>query len=139
MVRERDMELGPYEYRDDKDNIKREKRPMQMIEGFARYEGEWSIKDGYRDGRGIQVWADGSMYEGWWRRGKPHGQGRLIHHDGDVYEGEWKADKAHGKGTYYYSDGVKYEGEWRDDMQHGEGIKLWPDGTKYSGAYNRGK
>ena len=64
VVRERDRELGKYQCRDVQDGVKRENRPMQMIEGFARYEGQWSVKEGYRDGKGIQVWADGSMYEG---------------------------------------------------------------------------
>lgn len=63
-VRERDMELGSYEFRTPKGNTKREERGMEMIDGFARYHGEWSVKDNTRDGSGIQVWADGSMYEG---------------------------------------------------------------------------
>lgn len=49
-----------------------------------------------RDGEGIQTWADGSLYEGYWKNDKANGRGRLIHADGDVYEGEWKDDKAHG-------------------------------------------
>ena len=68
-----------------------------------------------RDGRGIQIWLDGSRYEGYWKNNKANGYGRLIHADGDVYEGEWKDDKADGYGTYFHSDGAKYEGQWKDD------------------------
>lgn len=68
-----------------------------------------------RDGRGIQVWQDGSRYEGYWKNNKANGFGRLIHADGDVYEGEWRDDKAHGKGIYTHVDGSRYEGDWIDD------------------------
>ena len=47
-----------------------------------------------REGRGIQIWLDGSRYEGYWKNNKANGKGRLIHADGDVYEGDWKDDKA---------------------------------------------
>jgi hypothetical protein len=40
-----------------------------------------------RDGMGIQIWPDGSKYEGYWKADKANGRGRLIHADGDVYEG----------------------------------------------------
>lgn len=48
----------------------------------------------------MQVWKDGSIYEGYWKNNLAHGYGRLIHTDGDVYIGEWKNDRANGKGTY---------------------------------------
>ena len=40
-----------------------------------------------RQGKGRQIWPDGSMYEGWWMDNKANGAGRLIHADGDVYDG----------------------------------------------------
>ena len=67
-----------------------------MLENGAKYEGEWLKDTDIRDGRGVQIWLDGSRYEGYWRENKANGRGRLIHADGDVYEGEWKDDKAHG-------------------------------------------
>jgi hypothetical protein len=44
----------------------------------------------------MQIWKDGSKYEGYWKFDMANGKGRLIHSDGDVYEGEWLNDKAHG-------------------------------------------
>jgi len=44
----------------------------------------------------VQVWVDGSIYEGSWKNGSCEGHGRLIHSDGDAYEGEWRKDKANG-------------------------------------------
>ena len=48
----------------------------------------------------MQIWPDGSIYEGYWKNSKTTGNGRLIHADGDVYDGQWKDDKAHGFGIY---------------------------------------
>ena len=85
---------------------------MVELENHARYEGEWIVGRDIRQGKGMQIWPDGSMYEGWWKDNKASGKGRLIHADGDVYDGEWLDDKAHGYGIYYQLDGAKYEGYW---------------------------
>ena len=69
------------------------------FENGAVYQGQWS-KDGLQHGRGVQVWKDGSKYEGLWAFGKANGLGRLIHADGSFYEGEWLDHKAHGQGIY---------------------------------------
>lgn len=90
-------------------------RPTQTLENLAKYTGEWLINTDIRQGRGTQVWPDGSMYEGYWVDSKANKSGRLIHADGDVYEGDWENDKAHGKGVYCHLDGAKYTGEWEDD------------------------
>lgn len=58
------------------------------------------MKDGVRNGRGVQVWEDGSRYEGEWINDRACGKGKLVHGNGDVYEGEWKDDKANGYGVY---------------------------------------
>lgn len=114
-------------------------KPLSSLENGARYEGEWNTTTNEREGKGIQVWADGSMYEGTWKNSKANGKGRLIHADGDVYEGEWKDDKAHGFGVYIHTDGAQYEGYWKEDRQDGEGTETWPDGAKYKGQYVDGK
>jgi len=64
------------------------------------YQGEWLTLEGQdlRDGRGVQIWANGSRYDGFWKEGMAHGRGRLVHADGDVYIGDWKHDKTHGYG-----------------------------------------
>ncbi len=63
-------------------------RGAYELDNGAIYKGQWS-REGLRYGRGIQVWVDGSKYEGYWRSDMANGMGRLIHADGDVYEGEW--------------------------------------------------
>ena len=98
-VLEQRNDLGPFNY-DDKayevtlGNV--EDRPEEMLENAAKYKGEWLLGSNIRQGRGMQVWPDGSMYEGYWRENKANGNGRLIHADGDVYNGMWQDDKAHG-------------------------------------------
>jgi hypothetical protein len=100
--------LGAFNYEPTPkdDGVKRKKRALITLENGARYEGEWNESTNKRDGRGYQIWADGSLYEGYWKNDKANGKGRLIHADGDVYEGEWKDDKAHGYGMYMHTDGA---------------------------------
>jgi hypothetical protein len=112
------------------------KGPYQ-VENGAIYIGEWDSQ-GRRCGQGLQVWTDGSKYEGYWLNDMAHGPGRLIHLNGDVYEGEWANDKSHGKGRYWHIDGSEYIGGWEDDKQHGQGTECWPDGARYDGSYERG-
>lgn len=69
-----------------------ERGPRELDNG-AVYLGQWS-KDGYRQGKGVQCWKDGSKYTGYWFNDQAYGKGRLIHADGDYYEGDWINDKA---------------------------------------------
>lgn len=112
--------LDPFNYEPapTPDGVKRIRRANMTLENGAEYEGEWS-ESGQKDGRGVQTWVDGSLYEGYWKADKANGRGRLIHADGDVYDGEWKDDKAHGFGEYRHIDGARYEGYWFEDKQHG--------------------
>jgi len=103
------------------------------------YYGEWSLSPYQRYGRGIQIWKDGSRYEGYWKNDKANIKGKLIHADGDIYEGEWEDDKANGYGIYTHIDGATYEGNWKEDKQDGEGKESWPDGASYEGQYKEGK
>ena len=92
--------LSPFKFDDEKygkfrsQNEVTSKPPYELDNG-AVYHGEWT-KDGLREGKGIQLWKDGSKYIGYWKNDLANGFGRLIHGDGDVYEGHWKNDKAHG-------------------------------------------
>ena len=86
-----------------------EKEAFVLAKGQV-YFGQWTPDLKQRAGIGIQVWPDGSVYEGQWLRNRANGNGRLIHADGDVYEGDWVNDKAHGKGVFHGSDGAIYKG-----------------------------
>ena len=121
------------------DGVPVELKQSVEYENRAIYYGEWEKNGNKRHGRGIQVWTDGSRYEGYWKEDKANVRGKLTHSDGDVYEGEWLEDKAHGYGVYTHIDGAKYEGNWKEDKQDGQGKESWPDGASYEGEYKQGK
>lgn len=66
--------------------------------------------DKLRHGRGIQVWEDGSFYEGYWYNNVVHGYGRLIQPDGSYYIGQWNQGITDGKGQYHLPNGTVYDG-----------------------------
>ncbi|CAG9319523.1 unnamed protein product [Blepharisma stoltei] len=130
--------LGPFKITEEfPDNEPRTKRGPVELENQAIYIGEWN-KDNQRHGFGIQIWSDGSRYEGYWKNDQAHFKGRIIHADGEIYEGDWKNDKSHGVGIYIHTDGARYEGTWSNDLQDGYGIETWPDGARYQGDYKNG-
>ena len=79
------------------------------------FKGQYNKKTGERDGVGIQIWPDGSKYEGMWRKDKANGRGRMTHANGDMYEGQWREDKANGHGIFIDANSAMYTGEWVDD------------------------
>eukprot|EP01022_Parablepharisma_sp_SALTPOND_P023816 TRINITY_DN51_c0_g1_i1.p2 TRINITY_DN51_c0_g1~~TRINITY_DN51_c0_g1_i1.p2 ORF type:complete len:309 (+),score=26.64 TRINITY_DN51_c0_g1_i1:1133-2059(+) len=119
-VAELEAKLGPFNScsASSSKTVKREIREPILLANGAKYAGEWDVETGKRDGFGMQLWADGSKYEGYWHDDMANGKGRLIHIDGDVYEGYWKDDKAHGKGKYIHYDGaVYYRSHTKIDMK----------------------
>lgn len=46
-----------------------------------------------KNGRGKEIWKDGSVYVGYWRDDKKNGFGRMIYNNGDVFDGEWIDDR----------------------------------------------
>ena len=77
------QKLGPYDYEKNTPyarlafcsssfiDAKLVKRAAVQVSDGIFYEGEW-IKDArepIRMGRGVQLWPDGSRYEGFWREG----------------------------------------------------------------------
>lgn len=109
-------QLGNFDYgKEQKTDASLEYRPLQLlgmpvsnrIENGAQYEGQYLKSTNIREGRGKQIWADGSIYEGFWKNSKANGRGRLVHADGDIYEGDWSDDKADGYGIYRHLDGAR--------------------------------
>ena len=62
-----------------------------------------------------------------------------IFGDGTRYEGSFASGEKHGYGTMVWPDGRKYEGLWADDKQHGEGEEHLPaGGTARRGIWENG-
>lgn len=83
------------------------------------YEG--SCKNGLAHKKGIARGTD--TYEGYFRKGLPHGNGSYTWSNGDVYTGRWRNGKRHGKGTFTFiqTDSLKrYTGLWKNDIYIGE-------------------
>ena len=67
---------GHHDDRDDIDNYpafksgsneEREERPLVWLDHGIKYTGQW--KGRRRDGYGVQEWADGAHFEGYWVNG----------------------------------------------------------------------
>ena len=109
-------------------NAKPNKQPKHVLHNFSDldgtgdlYKGQFKIvtklsgREILKNGLGTIRYANGSVYEGMWKRGQRHGFGRLIHPTGDMYEGDWSNDKANGKGVFSNLEGYTYDGDWVDD------------------------
>jgi hypothetical protein len=101
-----------------------------------RYDGE--MKQGKRDGRGVQTWANGDRYEGEFRDGKQNGRGVFSFGSGERYAGQFKDGAFSGQGTMTFADGGSYEGEWRGDKPNGVGTKREPGGSVFKGTWKNG-
>ena len=98
-----------------------------------KYVGEW--KNGMRDGKGTETFADGYKYVGEFKYGNRSGQGTITLKDGYKYVGELKYNKRNGQGTETYPDGWTYTGEFKDDKRNGQGTATLVNGKKKSGVW----
>ena len=88
-------------------------RDLRIMENESKYEGEWDRKRNCIDGRGVQIWNDGTRYEGMWVDGKQHGYGRIVYPEGESYVGDWRNNQIEGQGTYTYYNGTICDGCWK--------------------------
>lgn len=96
---------------------------VEVWEDGSHFEGNYI--EGRKEGRGKFFWTDGSVYEGEFRDNKLEGHGVYRWNDGRVYEGQWKSSRMEGKGKFTFPDGKVYVGEMRNDLRHGKGKMIW--------------
>lgn len=82
---------------------------------------------------------DGSVYEGYFVKGKPEGKGTMKYVGGASYIGEWHNGLRHGQGAWYYPNGDSYIGEWKEARMHGKGKLIKKDGTEIEGVWKDDK
>ena len=85
----------------------------------AFYSGEAFLNNVVKEGRGMLIKYDGSLYEGYWKADKPAFYGRNIYANGEYYEGGYLNGLYEGQGVKVYNDGKRYEGQWH------EGVPPW--------------
>jgi len=60
-------------------------------------------------------YANGDVYNGQWKDGKPDGKGAMRYYaNGDFYDGMWKHGKPDGRGVMMYANGAIHGGTWVD-------------------------
>ncbi len=70
------------------------------------------VKFPIRMGKGRQTFPDGSIYDGYFKNGKPNGYGEYAGKEGEIYRGEFKSGLYHGKGTLEICEKGKFVGSW---------------------------
>ena len=98
------------------------------------YEGE--VKGFKRNGRGVNKYNDGYVYEGMFVDDCREGEGKLVKGK-YCYEGTWKRDKKEGNGFELMENGEKYCGEYRNGMKEGNGVFIFKNGDSYKGEWKR--
>lgn len=95
-------------------------RGVDVYADGSRYEGEFV--GNIRSGLGVYTYKDGSRYAGEWREGRRSGYG-VWEKDGATarYDGEWQTSQRNGYGVDVDAQGVQYFGEFRGDRRHGLG------------------
>jgi hypothetical protein len=85
---------------------------------------------------------NGSIRKRYWRNcNNSHchqESGELNYQDGSVWQGEFLNGQPHGVGVLKYADGNKYEGEVADHAPNGEGVMYFSSGQVVGGTWNNG-
>jgi hypothetical protein len=102
------------------------------------YQGEFLHHT--KHGNGLYRYGDSKRtFEGRYARGE-RVEGRMTYADGSVYEGQWHRGKRHGRGSYIFCDGSMYDGQFERDQMHGTGQLTWPEpGGAFVGGWCRGQ
>jgi len=101
------------------------------------YKGD--IVDGKRHGFGLQLFANGSFYVGYWNENKANGRGKFVLPDNTYYEGIY-ADDVIQSGCVVYFNGTKFEGIF-DATQYERfknGTFTFSKGDKFKGEWKDG-
>ena len=77
-----------------------ELRDLWTSEAGEMYQGEWIEGEDIKEGRGVQIFQNGSRYDGFWINNLANGRGRLVYDNGDYYIGNWKIGENDGFGIY---------------------------------------
>ncbi|MBL8703069.1 MAG: trypsin-like peptidase domain-containing protein [Alphaproteobacteria bacterium] len=102
--------------------------------GQTKFSGERA--DGQKTVRGVDVYGDGSRYEGEFIGATRNGLGVYTYKDGSRYAGEWREGRRSGVGVWS-KDGAspRYDGEWQTSQRNGYGVDVDAQGGQYFGEF----
>ena len=103
------------------------------------YLGQWNKTTNLKEGKGVAIFKDGSLYEGLWKEGERSWIGRMIYSDASVYLGEWYKDIPNGYGVLISKEIGSIKGYWLDSKIHGKGFEIMTNGNTYRGDYINGR
>jgi hypothetical protein len=104
----------------------------------AQYIGEIT-GDSIKHGRGVAIYADGSLYEGFFKNNQRHGSGRFIYANGDVYMGTFINGLCEGYGLYDALEDTDFKGYWSDGKMHGRGFEIEHGEYTFRGKFKNGE
>lgn len=95
-----------------------------------KYEGEW--RNGKRDGRGVEFYADGEKkYVGNFKNGKYEGNGTFFYKNGDKYVGKYKNGLMNDdKGYFIFNNNIRLVVRVENNTKHGKAMRIYPDGRR---------
>ena len=94
-----------------------------------------------KQGKGVQLFLSGDLYNGDWEDNKMHGLGGFyFQQDNKFYKGEFRDDKISGRGVFFFSDSQDfYMGEVEDGKFHGKGLFYSKGSNQWElGVYEEG-
>ena len=97
------------------------------------------FREGKPNGRGILYCANGNKYLGDWQDSWRQGRGKFIFKEGHEYTGGFYRNNFHGKGIMQYANGDRYDGNWRNNLPNGQGIYYFKTGKRYKGGFLNGR
>ena len=101
------------------------------------YRGQW--RNGVCHGKGTEIWADGSKFEGTFDMGEKAGYGVFVWQNGNSFRGYWQQNQMHGKGRLQYASGDVYQGEFSHGSPDGQGKLVRADGQVFEGLFREGE
>ena len=105
--------------------------------GIFKLENENFYEDKLKKNLGVRKemtrYADGDIFEGYFKDYSVEGKGILKRSNGDVYEGKFKKDLIEGKGIFRYANGDLYEGEFKEGKKEGKEILKLAYGDVHEG------
>ena len=129
--------LPPFDYDQEKPKVARKDLiwGSKMYSSNNRYFGQMDPTTEAKIGKGILIYSNGSLYEGWFKDGKRCGQGRFICKTFAYYEGEFRDDRINGHGRQCFPDGSMFVGKFVDELACGPGTLFQSDGIQYEGDW----